>query len=567
MAWHAPSRRSFLRQSGAAFGGLGATYLTATSVSRDADLVVWNANVHTVDSGIPHAQAFAVKDGRFVAIGTNDEAKTWTGKRTETIDARRMTIVPGFIDCHNHSPGEMLLYEVVVGNPYEVEFVSIASIIEKLRAKAQQMQPGLWVEGVLYDDTKVKDKRQLNIRDLDRVSTEHPVSVTHRGGHTTFYNRKAFELAGVNKNTRDPYGGTFDRDGGGELTGRVSDNARDVFEKVGKRTQLTPSQQAQRYRDGQGYMSKQFVRYGLTSVHHEEGSLAGLQQMRKRGELLHRVSYEPGREIDDLIKAGIETGFGDEWIRMGATAEFAIDGSFSERTMALSIPYPGVTPPYQGNITIGQDELNAWVERVHRGGIQVNCHANGDVAIGMFLTAIERAQKLFPRADARPKITHCTLVNDDLIRRMKAVDAVPALFTTYAYYNSDKFHYYGEPLMQHCMAFRSLLDAGIHAAAGSDFPPGPFDPRMAIQGMVTRTGWNEETWGANQRIGVAEALAVNTINGAYNSHEEAVKGSISLGKYADFVMLSDDIFTVDESKIKEVQIVRTVVGGKTVYQA
>jgi predicted amidohydrolase YtcJ len=567
MAWHAPSRRSFLRQSGAAFGGLGATYLTATSVSRDADLVVWNANVHTVDSGIPHAQAFAVKDGRFVAIGTNDEAKTWTGKRTETIDARRMTIVPGFIDCHNHSPGEMLLYEVVVGNPYEVEFVSIASIIEKLRAKAQQMQPGLWVEGVLYDDTKVKDKRQLNIRDLDRVSTEHPVSVTHRGGHTTFYNRKAFELAGVNKNTRDPYGGTFDRDGGGELTGRVSDNARDVFEKVGKRTQLTPSQQAQRYRDGQGYMSKQFVRYGLTSVHHEEGSLAGLQQMRKRGELLHRVSYEPGREIDDLIKAGIETGFGDEWIRMGATAEFAIDGSFSERTMALSIPYPGVTPPYQGNITIGQDELNAWVERVHRGGIQVNCHANGDVAIGMFLTAIERAQKLFPRADARPKITHCTLVNDDLIRRMKAVDAVPALFTTYAYYNSDKFHYYGEPLMQHCMAFRSLLDAGIHAAAGSDFPPGPFDPRMAIQGMVTRTGWNEETWGANQRIGVAEALAVNTINGAYNSHEEAVKGSIALGKYADFVMLSDDIFTVDESKIKEVQIVRTVVGGKTVYQA
>jgi predicted amidohydrolase YtcJ len=567
MAWHAPSRRSFLRQSGAAFGGLGATYLTATSVSRDADLVVWNANVHTVDSGIPHAQAFAVKDGRFVAIGTNDEAKTWTGKRTETIDARRMTIVPGFIDCHNLSPGEMLLYEVVVGNPYEVEFVSIASIIEKLRAKAQQMQPGLWVEGVLYDDTKVKDKRQLNIRDLDRVSTEHPVSVTHRGGHTTFYNRKAFELAGVTKNTRDPFGGTFDRDGGGELTGRVSDNARDVFEKVGKRTQLTPSQQAQRYRDGQGYMSKQFVRYGLTSVHHEEGSLAGLQQMRKRGELLHRVSYEPGREIDDLIKAGIETGFGDEWIRMGATAEFAIDGSFSERTMALSIPYPGVTPPYQGNITIGQDELNAWVERVHRGGIQVNCHANGDVAIGMFLTAIERAQKLFPRADARPKITHCTLVNDDLIRRMKAVDAVPALFTTYAYYNSDKFHYYGEPLMQHCMAFRSLLDAGIHAAAGSDFPPGPFDPRMAIQGMVTRTGWNEETWGANQRIGVAEALAVNTINGAYNSHEEAVKGSISLGKYADFVMLSDDIFTVDESKIKEVQIVRTVVGGKTVYQA
>jgi hypothetical protein len=567
MAWYEPSRRSFLKQSGAVFAGLGATHLTAASGSRDADVVVLNANVHTVDFRMPSAAAFAVKDGRFVAIGTNDEAKAWSGKRSETIDARRMTIVPGFIDCHNHAPGEMLLYEVVVGNPYEVEFVSIASIIEKLRAKARQAQAGFWVEGQLYDDTKVRDKRQLNIHDLDQVSTEHPVSVTHRGGHTSFYNTKAFELAGVTKDTRDPFGGTFDRGTGGELTGRVSDNARDVFEKVGKRTELTPSQQAQRYRDGQAYMSKQFVRYGLTSVHHEEGSLAGLQQIRKRGELLHRVSYEPGREIDDLIDAGIETGFGDEWIRIGATAEFAIDGSFSERTMALSIPYPGVSPPYRGNITIGQIDINAWVERVHRAGIQVNCHANGDVAVEMFLTAIERAQKLYPRSDARPKITHCTLVNDDLIRRMKAVDAVPALFTTYAYYNSDKFHFYGDPLMQHCMAFRSLLDAGIRAAAGSDFPPGPFDPRMAIQGMVTRTGWNGETWGANQRITVAEALAVNTINGAYNSHEEAVKGSISIGKFADFVVLSDDIFRVNESKIKDVQIVRTVVGGKTVYQA
>lgn len=119
--------------------------------------------------------------------------------------------------------------------------------------------------------------------------------------------------------------------------------------------------------------------------------------------------------------------------------------------------------------------------------------------------------------------------------------------------------------MQHCMAFRSLLDSGVHVAAGSDFPPGPFDPRMAIQGMVTRTGWNGQTWGANQRISVAEALAVNTINGAYNSHEEAVKGSISAGKFADFVMLSDDIFTMDKSKIKDVQIARTVVGGKTMY--
>jgi predicted amidohydrolase YtcJ len=126
----------------------------------------------------------------------------------------------------------------------------------------------------------------------------------------------------------------------------------------------------------------------------------------------------------------------------------------------------------------------------------VNCHANGDVAIDMMLKAVERAQKLYPRTDARPKITHCTLINDDLIRRMKALGAVPAPFTPYAYYNTDKFHFYGEELMKRCMAYRTFLDAGIVAAAGSDFSPGPFDPRMGIQGMVTRKGWNGETWGS-----------------------------------------------------------------------
>jgi predicted amidohydrolase YtcJ len=159
------------------------------------------------------------------------------------------------------------------------------------------------------------------------------------------------------------------------------------------------------------------------------------------------------------------------------------------------------------------------------------------------------------------------LINDDLVRRMKAVGAVPAMFTTYAYYNSDKFPFYGEDLMKRCMAYRTLLDAGIHAAAGSDFSPGPFAPLMGIQGMVTRTGWDGKTWGANQRITVDEALQVNTINGAYASREEAIKGSITAGKLADFVVLSDDLHTVDHEKIKDIQIVRTVVGGATAYQA
>jgi len=185
----------------------------------------------------------------------------------------------------------------------------------------------------------------------------------------------------------------------------------------------------------------------------------------------------------------------------------------------------------------------------------------------MYLTAMERALKLLPRANARPKITHCTMLNPSLIARMKAMGAVPALFTTYAYYNPDKFVYYGEEFMKNAMAFRSLIDAGIYACAGSDFSPGPFAPLMGMQGMVTRRGWNGETWGVNQRITVDEALRVNTINGAYASHEEAVKGSIAAGKLADFVVLADDPHVVDPEKIKDIQIVRTFVGGKSVYTA
>jgi predicted amidohydrolase YtcJ len=303
-------------------------------------------------------------------------------------------------------------------------------------------------------------------------------------------------------------------------------------------------------------------------VHHEGGSLPALQDVRARGDLHHRVSYEAsGRVLDSMIASGIMSGFGDEWIKFGATSEHIVDGSFSERTMALSVPYPNVTPPYKGNVTESQEDLNAWVEKVHRAGIQVNCHANGDVAIDMYLSAFERAQKLFPRKDARPKITHCTLINDALVRRMKALDAIPAMFTTYAYYNSDKFPFYGEELMKRAMAYRTLLDAGVRAAAGSDFTPGPFSPLMGIQGMVTRTGWDGKTWGANQRITVDEAIQVNTINGAYASHEESIKGSITPGKLADFVILADDPHMVDHEKIKDITVVRTVVGGSTMYQA
>jgi hypothetical protein len=575
------TRKDFLGLGALVAGSLGARKLAALDLPPrgaplppmrqrgagvTADTIVVNARVLTQDTAQPRAEAFAIKDGRFLAVGSNADIRNLANANTKVIDAARMAVVPGFIDTHNHARGTVLLYEVLVGNPFEVEFVTIQSIIDKLKARARTLPPGTWVEGQFHDDTKLKDKRPLNVRDLDQVSTEHPVVVRHRGGHTSFYNSKALEMAKVTKDTPNPPGGTFDKDANGELNGRVTDRATGVFGGVGIRPTLTATEQAKRERDGIAHISREFVRYGLTSVHHEGGDLAAIQDVRTRGDLLHRVSYEAsGRVLDAMIANGIKTGFGDEWVKFGATSEHTVDGSFSERTMALSVFYPGSNPPYKGNVTETQDVLDAWVEKVHRAGIQVNIHANGDVAIDSYLTALERAQKAFPVADARPKITHCTLINDDLVRRMKALGAVPAMFTTYAYYNTDKFPFYGEELMKRSMAFRTMLDAGIHAAAGSDFSPGPFAPLMGIQGMVTRKGWDNTTWGLNQRVTVDEAIRINSLNGAYASFEENIKGTITAGKLADFVILEKDPHDVDPNTIKDIKIARTVTGGRTVY--
>ena len=567
-------RRGFLGLAGAAVA------TGAWAAGREApETVVVNANVLTVEPGAPRAQAFAVQGGRFVAVGTTAEIKALAGPRTQVFDAGGATVVPGFIDAHNHPEGEVLLYEVLVGNPFDVEFVSIASIIAKLKARAATLPPDTWVDGYFYDDLKSKDGRPVKIPALATGSMAHPVRVQHRGGHTAFYNSRAFALAGVTKDTPNPPGGTFDRGPDGELTGRVTDRANAAFVKddpsrvivrdgrVGREPQFTPEERVRRAREGAAYMSKMLVRYGLTSVCHEGGDLAALQDIRAQGKLLHRVNYEAtGDVLEAMIRTGVQTGFGDEWIRFGATFEHIVDGSFSERTLAKSTPYSGVSPPYYGNLTETQDVLNAWIERVWRAGIDVNCHANGDVAIDHTLTAIERAQKLYPRPGARPKITHCTLVNDVLVARIKAAGVVPAVFSTYPYYNPDKFPFYGEAALEHAMAFRSFLDAGVPAAAGSDFSPGPFSPLMALQAMVTRKGWDGKVWGASQKITLDEAMRVNTLNGAYATHEEGLKGSIATGKLADYVVLAADPHTVDPDRIKDIKILRTVTGGRTVYE-
>jgi predicted amidohydrolase YtcJ len=567
------SRKEFLGLSALLAGALGFKRNSAAAASPrpaalpplaqrgagiEADLILVNGRVLTQDSAVPRAEALAIKDGRFLAVGSNSDIRNVASPRTRVLDAAGMTVLPGFIDCHCHPSGVSELYEA------NANVRTLAELQANLSKRARETPPGFWVTGAMFDDTKLD--RPLTRQGLDAVSTEHPIAVNHRGGHTSWYNSKALELAGITRSTPDPADGRFFRGPDGELTGRVAELARGAVTRVGKREQFTAEQRRERARKGMAYISELLTATGLTSVHDLGASsdhITAFEDVHQSGELRHR-SYlmVRGGAYPQLRDAGVYTGLGDEWVRIGGV-KYAADGSASERTMRMSTPYVG-TSDY-GILTMTQEQIHEAVDDAHTHNWQIGIHANGDVTIDMVLKAYERALARWPHPDRRHRIEHCTLVNPDLIRRIKATGSIPTPFWTYVYFHGEKWSEYGDEKLRWMFAHRSFLDAGIRVPGASDYGPGPFEPLMAIQSMVTRRDYRGREWGPNQRVSVDEALRIGTIHGAYASYEEQLKGSITAGKLADFVLLERDPHDVDPSQIKDIKVVRTVAGGRTVH--
>ena len=542
------------------FARAAAQQRTPAPTTEPPDLVLVNGRVLTMDANMPRAEAFAVQHGRFVAVGSNADVRNLATRNTPVIDAAGMTVTPGFIDCHCHPRGVNELYEV------NANLRSVREIQEALRRKAAQTEPGYWVQGFMFDDTKLSDG-PLTRQHLDAVSTAHPIGVHHRGGHTSWYNSTAFQLAKVTRDTPDPDHGRYFRDANGEHNGRVAELARNVFNSVGRETRYTTEQRRERSRLGMQHMSKLFAAAGLTSVHDAGAgadSMRAYEDARAAGELRHRAYLMVRGPYERLRDAGVYTGFGDEWIRIGGVKRSA-DGSASERTMRMSTPFVG-TQDY-GILTMSQKEIDEIVEDAHRNNWQVGIHANGDVTIDMVLKAYERVLAQWPHPDRRHRIEHCSLINPDLLRRIKATGSIPTPFWTYVYYHGEKWAQYGEDKMRWMFAHRSFLDAGIPVVGASDYGPGPFEPLMAIQSMVTRTDYRGREWGPNQRVTVDEALRIATVNGARASYEENLKGVIRSGMLADFVVLEKDPHDVPAETIKDIRVVRTVAGGRTTYEA
>jgi len=553
------TRKNFLGLGALAAAGVagGCAPGGASAGGVSPDLVVVNGNVLTQDDASPNAEAFAIKDGRFIAVGSTADIQNLATGATQTIDAAGMTVVPGFIDAHSHPSGAGLNLLKNV----DTNLGSIARIQEALRDRAAQTPPGEWIVGFMYDDTKQAEGRPLNRLDLDAVSTDHPIVVGHRGGHTGVYNSRAFETAGVTVNTPDPFGGHFYREGG-ELTGKVAERARSAFSVP---SGSTPEQRA----EGVALICRQMNATGLTSVHQAGTGTADFkayQDARAAGGLSLRMHLMArGGTFPALNAAGIRTGFGDDRLRVGPV-KFAADGSASERTMAMSTPYTG-RPDDFGILTMTQDEIHEAVEEAHRSGWQIAIHANGDVTIDMVLNAYERVQREWPREDARHRLEHCSLVNPALLQRIADGGFIPAPFYTYAHYHGEKWIEYGDAKMEWMFAHKSFLDYGIPVAPASDHSPGPYEPLMAIQSMVTRKDFSGRVWGPSQKVSVDQAMKICTVHGAFASFEEDSKGTITAGKLGDFVILGQDPHDVDPDAIKEIPVVRTVVGGETVHEA
>ena len=557
---HLPRRRDILRSTVALSLGAAASPLAFANRSLGrADLIISGGTFHTMDDASAAAEAMAIRGNRILAVGGMEDIRALAGPNTRTIHARGLTITPGFIDAHSHP--------LLVNNAISVDVNvrSIAEVKTLLRQQASGTPAGQWVLAHMYDDTKFDEGRPLTRDDIDAVVTDLPVMVRHRGGHTAVVNSQAFDMAGIANTTPDPEGGRYFREDG-RLTGKVAEHAMEVFDSVG----IWPSVDRDTRRRGASLMLRQMAASGLTSTTDAGGDMEGwiaYMDALDAGDLATRVSFMPRGE-DPVYAAmkttGMRSGFGNAMLRIGAV-KYGADGSASERTMRMSTPFEG-TDDY-GILTMSQEDIDAAVDDAVKSGFRIGIHANGDVTIDMVLRAYERVLTDWEGDNPRFRIEHCSLVNDDLLQRIKATGTIPTPFYTYAHYHGNKWVDYGPEKMRSMFAHRSFLDYGIPVAPASDFTPGPYEPMMALQSMVTRKDMQGRTWGENQRISVREALRISTLNGAYASFEEHEKGSLTPGKLADFVMLEQDPDAADPDSIKDIKVIATYMDGRATFEA
>jgi predicted amidohydrolase YtcJ len=539
-----------------------AVFLVALAGPERADLIVLNANVLTMDVKQPAAAAFAVRAGKFAGVGSNAEIKRLAGPQSRVVDLGDKTVVPGFIDAHAHPrpiyDEDSRWYEIEAG-PDKVK--TMEDLIAAIRRKAKKTPKGTLISGRGYQENKLG--RHPTRQDLDKATTDHPVVITHSSGHLSVCNSAALELAKVTKNTSDPKGGEFERDKKGEPTGLLKERAAGIVRAALPHLEVPASEKSAAY----GACLRLFLGNGLTGVHvaGTDPDSARLMAAARRKDCPVRL-YIMLREGDIDRAAELKRAMAaDEWgVRYGAIKSFH-GNSLSGQTAWLYEPYANQADYFGLAPARSRADLEALVLRVHKAGLQSCIHSNGDREIDMVLDAYEAAFKAEPRSNHRHRIEHCSVVNPAILRRIKALDLVIAPHS-YIYEHGDKIENFGSARWDWMFPNRSLIEQGTVVAGNSDYPVSAAVPMLRIHDLVNRTSAAGKVYGPKQRCTVDQALRAFTVGGAYAEFAEEHKGSIEAGKLADFVVLDRDPHKVDPKAIKDIGVLRTVIGGKTVFE-
>ncbi len=515
-------------------------------MAGDADLVVTGGRVFTSAKGNPWARAFAVRGERIVAVGTESQAERWAGRRTRRLDVRDRLVVPGFIDAHAHlsdAAGE-LGWTDLAGTR------SLEDALDRLRASASRIASGDWVVGGGWDEAKWAERRYPTREDLDRASVDHAVVARRVDCHMGCVNSRALERAEDLRGLRG-----FEVDASGRPTGVLKEDAFAAFEK--------------RFEAGEAGIAKGLAsvarmahRLGITSIHDivSLDAWRAYQRVHHAGTLRLRVYAMPRDSLlPSLAASGLMTGLGDSWLRLGAIKVFS-DGSLGAYTAALREEYQG-RPGDRGMLVHSPEELHRILETAHRAGFQTATHALGDEAIAQVVRTLEDVQVSQPRKDARHRIEHYELPDEDLLRRTKAAGLLVCAQPNFIGQWSGPGDVYetrlGRERASRNNPYRRILRHRIPLSFGSDGMP--YGPLYGIHSAVN--GFFED-----QRIPVEDAFRAYTAAGAFASFQEKEKGTLEAGKLADFVVLDGRPFD-EPGRIRSCRVRSTWIGGAPVFVA
>lgn len=537
------------------------------------DKIFINGNIITMDKEYPKAEAIAIKNCKFVKVGSNSEIMKLKTKSTEVIDLDGKTVTPGFHDSHMH----VLSYGMFIRDVKLDKAKSIKDVIEisKKYIIDNDIKPGSWVRGRGWNqDNFIDEKRFITKYDLDKISKEHPISFTRTCGHIVVSNSKAMEIAGIKKGSLQVIGGKFDLDENGEPLGIFREAARNLI------WDAIPDPTVEELKDLIIKACKGAVAQGVTSIHtddfkdipkHIDRVIEAYEKLVKEKKLIVRINEQcnlPAVEkINNFLNQGYNTGYGNEFFKIGPL-KLLSDGSLGARTAFLREPYSD-DKTTRGIEILNQKELDDLIWTAHSNGMQVAIHAIGDQIMCNIIDAISKAQKRMYRKNARHGIIHCQITDKKLIEKFKKLDLIAYIQPIFLNYDIHIVESrIGKERSKTSYNFKTFIEKNINFACGSDCPVEPLDVLPGIYAAVTRkdlNGYPKNGWLPDQRITVEEALYGFTMGAAYASFEEDTKGSISEGKYADFVILSNDLLEVQPEKIKDINVLNTYIGGDLKY--